>query len=275
MAILVYGSFVPDIVYRVARLPHKGEDLPASGVRVVAAGGGGNVAVALAGWGYRVRAGGNSVGIDALGTWMASELARLGISLPEHFVSPSGVTAPNGILVTPDGERTIIGNDYARVTWLPVTDWDGVSAVMVDAYSGDAGSAVIGEAAGRALPVVGADRTGSELAGLSVLLWSAAEHPEPAEARAAAMRGPWVAVTSGSGPIVVWSPDGSVREIRPPAQVVRDTTGAGDIFAASVTAGVSDGADVPAALERAADVAARYVARSRDSEIPPLTSMGS
>lgn len=275
MAILVYGSFVPDIVYLVDRLPHKGEDLPASDVRVVAAGGGGNVGAALAGWGYRVRAGGNSVGVDALGLWMASELARLGIAIPEDFVSPSGVTTPNGILVTPDGERTIIGNDYARVTWLPVTDWGGVTAVMVDAYSGDAGAAVIGEAARRNLPVVGADRTGPELAQLSVLLWSAAEHPEPAEARTAAMGGPWVAVTGGSGPISVWSPDGAVREIRPPAHAVRDTTGAGDVFAAAVTAGVSDGADVPAALEQAADVAARYVARDRDSEIPPLTSMGS
>jgi len=113
MAILVYGSMVPDIVFTVPRLPQRGEDVPARSVNVVAAGGGGNVAVALAGWGYDVIAGGNSVGDDPLGRWVATEFAARGISTPQQFVAPEGVTAANGIIVTPDGERTIIGSDYS------------------------------------------------------------------------------------------------------------------------------------------------------------------
>jgi ribokinase len=273
MAILVYGSLVPDIVFQVPRLPAKGEDLPAGDVRVVAAGGGGNVALALAAWGYDVRVSGNSVGTDPLGRFMADELERHGVSSPDGFVNPAGVTVPNGILVTPDGERTIIGSEYARVAWLPVGRWDGVEAVLVDAYSGRAGATVITAAAARGLPIVGTDRIGSEVSELSVLLWSGDEHADPEAARAIAASGPWVVVTGGPGPIAIHGPDGSARQITPPPHGVRDSTGAGDVFAAAVVAGLGDGLEVMDALEQAADVASRYVARPRDSGIPTLTRL--
>jgi hypothetical protein len=93
MAILVYGSLVPDIVFTVPRLPQAGEDVPARSVTLVAAGGGGNVAVALAAWGYDVVTVGNSVGPDPLGRWVAEEFAGKGILLAGGFVNPDGVTA--------------------------------------------------------------------------------------------------------------------------------------------------------------------------------------
>ena len=274
MAILVYGSLVPDIVFRVPHLPRRGEDVPAGDVRIVAAGGAGNVAVALAGWGYPVRVSGNAVGTDPLGRWMAAELDRLGIAVPDDFVQPSGMAPPNGILVTPDGERTIIGSDYQRVSWLPVGTWDGIDAVMVDAYSAAAGATVIERAAAAGLPVVGADRTGPEVSDLTVLLWSGDEHPDVTAARETAARGPWVAVTRGGEPITVYGPDGSHSEITPPPVEARDSTGAGDVFAAAVVAGVGEGKSVIGALEQAADVASRYVGAGRDSDLPPLTRLG-
>ncbi len=273
MAILVYGSLVPDIVFTVPRLPLAGEDLPASSVALVAAGGGGNVAVALAGWGYDVVAGGNSVGDDPLGRWAAEEFSYRQIGLPDNYVVPGGVTAANGIIVTPDGQRTIIGSDYSAVAWLPITRWDGIDAVMVDGYSGRAGEAVITEASRRSLPVVGTDRTGPAASGLSMLLWSAAEHPDPTEAATTAATGPFVVVTDGPRPAFVYEPNGATRRVTPEAHEAVDSTGAGDLFAAAITAGLSDGLEQAATIQRALDVASRYVAGGLRSEIPPLTKM--
>jgi predicted outer membrane repeat protein len=273
MSILVYGSLVPDIVFTVPRLPQRGEDVPARSVSVVAAGGGGNVAVALAGWGFEVFAGGNSVGDDPLGRWVAAQFAARGISTPRQFVDVDGVTAANGIIVTPDGERTIIGSDYSTVTWLPVETWDGIEAVMVDGYSGSAGAAVIARAAELGIPVVAGDRSVGDAAGATVLLWSADEHPDPAEATAAAASGPLVVVTSGPDPITVYAPDGSTLAVAPEPHPARDSTGAGDVFAAAVTAGLAEDLPVLTGLERAAHVTARYVATGRRSQIPPLTTL--
>jgi len=276
MSILVYGSLVPDIVFTVPRLPQAGEDVPADSVAVVgAAGGGGNVAVALAGWGYDVVASGNSVGDDPLGRWAADEFSHRRIGLPDGYVTPGGVTAANGIIVTPDGQRTIIGSDYSTVAWLPVTDWAGIDAVMVDAYSGTAGTAVIAEAARRSLPVVGTDRTGPSTGGLSTLLWSAEEHPDPNEAVATAAGGPLVVVTDGPRPVVVYQPDGTTQRFTPEPHDVADSTGAGDLMAAAVTAGLSDGIGLEATIRRALDVASRFVAGGRRLDIPPLTRIGS
>ncbi len=274
MRILVYGSLVPDIVFVVPRLPIAGEDVPAGKVTVVAAGGGGNVAVALADWDFDVVVGGNSVGDDPLGRWVAEAFAGRDIELPAGFVSKAGVTAANGIIVTPDGERTVIGSDYQRVTWLPVSSWEGITAVMVDGYSGEAGAIVIGEASDRGLPVVGSDRTGPSTTRLSMLLWSGHEHPDPAEAAATAANGPIVVVTNGPGPVVVFLPDGSTFEVIPKPSDARDSTGAGDVFAAAVTSGLADGLPTAATLERAVDVTGRYVAGGTRSEAPPLTTLG-
>lgn len=273
MAVLVYDSLVPDIVFAVPRVPQTGEDVPAASVSVVAAGGGGNVAVALAAWGFDVMAAGNSVGDDPLGRWVAADFEDRGIRLPADFVGRDGITAANGIIVTPDGERTIIGSDYSSVTWLPVPDWHGIEIVMVDGYSGEAGSATIRQAAGRNLPIVGTDRTGPDTADLTLLLWSAGEHPDPAEAMSTAGGGPTVIVTDGPRAVVVYQPDGSTVELSPTPRPAADSTGAGDLFAAAVTAGLADGLATVASLERAIDVAGRYVAAGRGSEVPHLTRL--
>jgi sugar/nucleoside kinase (ribokinase family) len=108
-----------------------------------------------------------------------------------------------------------------------------------------------------------------------MLLWSAEEHPDPAEAISTAATGPWVVVTDGPRPIVVNRPDGSTLQVVPQVHTATDTTGAGDLFAAAVTAGLGDGLEPMAALEQAADVAARYVATGRKGQIPRLTTMDS
>jgi len=273
MAILVYGSLVPDILFRVARLPAAGDDVPANSVSMVAAGGGGNVAMALAAWGYDTMAAGNSVGEDPLGRWAAEQFEQAGVRLPAGYIAADGVTPPNGIIVTPDGERTIIGNDYQQVTWLPVETWDGVNAVVVDAYSTTAGGTVLVEAASRGIVAVGSDRT-DHLTDLTVAIWSASEHPDPAEAQAAADQGSLVVVTAGPNPIVLYSAGQSPLEVPVEPVVAPDSTGAGDVLTAGVVAGLSDGLTPIEAVTQAADVASRYVAGRRESQVPPLSRLG-
>ena len=275
MTVLVYGSLVPDIVFTVPRLPQAGEDVPGRSVEVVAAGGGGNVAVALAGWGFEVMAVGNTVGTDPLGRSVEAAFRQLGIDTPAGLVVAGATTPANAIIVTPDGERTIIGSDYASVTWLAVPGWDGVTAVLVDGYSGPAGAAVIEAAAARGLPVVGTDRVGPGTRDLTVLMWSADEHPDPEEAARTAAGGPTVVVTNGPHPIEVYRRDGSTFQVVPAARAAGDSTGAGDVFAAAVTAGLAEGLAVSHALERATDVAARFVSTGRASGVPPLTRLDS
>jgi sugar/nucleoside kinase (ribokinase family) len=121
--------------------------------------------------------------------------------------------------------------------------------------------------------VVAADRRGQDAAGSTVLLWSADEHPDPAEAMTAAASGPRVVVTSGPDPIMIYEPNGSAYSVTPDPHPARDSTGAGDVFAAAVTAGVAEALPAVAGLERAADVTARYVSAGRRSDIPPLTRL--
>lgn len=274
MAILVYGSLVPDVVFRVPRLPKAGEDVPASSVSIGAAGGGGNIAMALASWGYSPVAGGNSVGEDPLGRWAAEQYVAAGVLLPAGYVSPNGVTPPNGIIITPDGERTIIGNDYEQVTWLPVEDWDGIDAVVVDNYSGEAGRRVIEQSVERGIITVASDRE-DHLGGLAVVIWSASEHPHPAEAQAAADQGPLVAVTAGPRPIVLYSSGQPAVEVPVESVAAPDSTGAGDVLAAGVVAALSEGVSPMEAVARAATAATRYVADRPESQVPvpPVTKI--
>lgn len=112
-------------------------------------------------------------------------------------------------------------------------------------------------------------------AGLTTLLWSAEEHPDPNEAVATAATGPLVVVTDGPRPVVVYRSDGTTQRFSPEPHDVADSTGAGDVMAAAVTAGLSDGLGPEATIRRALDVASRYVAGGHRLEIPPLTRIGS
>ena len=75
--------------------------------------------------------------------------------------------------------------------------------------------------------------------------------------------------------MIVYEPDGTTHRFTPEPHTVADSTGAGDLFAAAVTAGLSDDIGDEATIRRAVDVATRYVAAGQRLEIPPLTRMDS
>lgn len=269
--ILVYGSLVPDLVYHVPRLPGPGEDIPSHSIRMHPAGGGGNVACALAAWSYRVRGRGNQLGDDGLGRWMRDQLVEREVDVSDDFLWAGALTPSCAIMVTPDGERTMVGSDYAGVRWLEVTDrdWDEVGVAVVDRYSGEAGAAVAAEASRRGIALVGSDLTGAAAQLARLVVWSRAEHPDPAEAAALTKTGPAVVLTNGAGPVLAFDQDREIT-VNPPAVKAADATAAGDVFAAACAAGIADNLNLEEIVRRAAVVTARFVTTGRAGGIPPL-----
>lgn len=247
--------------------------MPATRVRLYAAGGAGYGAVALTPWGYSVLAIGNQIGDGPLGRWVESELRKRGIDLVPGFVEPGSSTPANGILLSPDGRRTIVGSEYADVTWQPVPSWSDVSVCVVDAYSGSAGTAVARSGRLHASHIFGSDLVGEAGRAWTWLVWSAAVHSDPAAAWAMAKAGTVVIVTSGSDPVNIYR-GAEKRSVSLEPRTTRDSTGAGDVFTAGLAACAHESIDVFAAVQMAADVAGRYVEWDRDLGVPPLATMG-
>lgn len=262
VAVLCYGSLNPDIVHHLERFPRPGDDLPSGGWSLQPGGGAGNTALVVAGLGEEAYAVGNQVGDDPLGRWLLAELEAGGVSLPTGGSSPGAPTPHCVVLVTPEGERTIISTGYRGVVWqlVPQELWGRVDAVLVDGYSQQAGAEVAAEAAGRGLPVVGLD-IGEGAPSCRLVVWSGHEHP-PSEAERLAAEGVAVALTAGGEAFPVWW-GGRRFQVRPPRVESPDPTGAGDAFAAACALGLARGLEPVELLRWAAAVAASVASRGR------------
>jgi len=217
------------------------------------------------------------VGNDATGRWLTEQLEAVGADVAVRWIGRSGTIV---VLVDPDGERTMLA-DRAACTELTDPDpaWlDGLHTLHVPYYS------LVGE------PLATTTRTLAEWAHdrgirVSVDASSAAllEHDGAvnAVARMAALRphvvfaneleaevlgdalqpealgGAMVVVKHGAGPAVLHRAGVSPVEVLAiRVEGVRDTTGAGDAFAAGFLLALADGADPVDAIRHAHQVAA-------------------
>lgn len=234
------------------------------------------------------RAGGRArfigqVGDDSTGDRLVADLAAVGA---EVAVRRGGRTGTIVVLVSSDGERTML-TDRAACTQLSGVDdhWlDGLHTLHVPYYS------LVGEplATSTAQLVAAAHsrgiRVSIDVSSTAVLL---AEGTERALQRIAGLRphvvlanedeaevlghglhpqhlhGATVVVKRGAAPASVTAADGSVHQVPAvPIPSVRDTTGAGDAFAAGLLLALAHGADVVAAVGDAHRVAAAAVRRA-------------
>ncbi len=169
------------------------------------------------------------------------------------------------IHITPDGERTIIalreGTTAAPPPPAAIAAAQIVSVSRYGLHTAEVAQAarqldrlvVVGDAFDPAEPLTQA---------ADVIVTSAALLGSNLPERAAALhrvRGAPVFVTAGSQPARVLVA-GQWHAITPPAQIVADTTGAGDIFRAGVVYGLWQGWDWPAILAFAAHAAAEQIA---------------
>ena len=234
------------------------------------------MAVSICAAGGRARFFGQ-VGDDPLGALLVAELERAGV---EAIVGRAGVTGSVVVLVEPDGERTMFPDRGASGELRPIDPAQvrSLAALHITAYSllaepiATASRAAAAVARDAGIPLsLDLSSAGSikafglapfrrELAALAPdLVFANAE-----EAELLGLEGgghAWTAlVKHGANPVVVLDRAGARNEVAVPAVAgVRDTTGAGDAFAAGALVALAGGAGAVEAARAGSAQAARVL----------------
>jgi sugar/nucleoside kinase (ribokinase family) len=221
-------------------------------------GGAANAGSALVQAGYQVRVA-SILAEDADGRTVRTLALAAGLDL-SLVRSRTGASPRTLVLVEPSGERTIIGLDgptrFVSATLDPPSAGQGSApdGVFVRAgYRGAADWAAI--SAGPVIlhwPMPGYDGEAD------VVVASSDDLPDgladapfaAAQARLGARLG-WVVVTHGAVGAVAYGRDGARLVAKTPAAAARDTTGAGDVFAAGLLDALAAGAPMQQALVHA------------------------
>lgn len=186
---------------------------------------------------------------DARGEAVAAQLAREGFSL-RHTRRDDAPHALTEILLSPDGERTIIGSGHARPAFALERPPAGMpAAAYVNARRLEA--SVTGFLARAPLVVTQIPLGHADARPADVAVTSRADFPglshDDIHALAAGICGPrlrGLVVTDGPGPVFVRSDAGSC-EIAPTRRLaLADTIGAGDSFAAFLLHELLEGNDL-------------------------------
>jgi sugar/nucleoside kinase (ribokinase family) len=285
--VLCYGELGVDNLIQVPNLPSpERAAFPVSDEYHIG-GAAANTAVWLAAWGVPVRLAGNAIGQDELGrrlwTWLGA-YPGLDLRFIEHL--PDVATPFCRILVTPDGERSILVYGYPRTpkTLVSPEMLAGVSYLALDLYGG-AERLQAAQAARNAgattvvLDVVELDHP--VLPWTDILILSAAylrnERPDvnPLE-RAQELRvisQGAVILTDGPRPIVALPRDGGSFSLQPPQVQPVDTTGAGDAFRAGLIYSLLQGGDLRAAVAFAAAAGALKITASGSADGAPAVEV--
>ncbi|KQT85399.1 PfkB family carbohydrate kinase [Aurantimonas sp. Leaf443] len=226
------------------------------------------------------------LGLDDTGDQILSRLRVAGVKTCDVRRVPGGVSPIGTVLVSPDGDRMafgFIGRDLGdEADWLPLSDLDGIDAVMAD-YSWAEGAAAVFRAA-RERGIVSVldadvgdmDAVRSLLALPDHVVFSAAclarltgtaEIGQGLTVARGLCRGT-VGVTDGEHGFF-WLDGDRVRNV--PAFPVKaiDTNGAGDIFHGAYALGLAEGMDVEGAARLASATAALKCARGSGWESIP------
>lgn len=225
---------------------------------------------------------------DALGDAFAADLAALGVDFPALGPADGAGTGRCVVLVTPDGERTMSTYLGAAQGLTPADVESGMprdaALLLIEGYLWDSpeGAAMIDAAAARAgaagarIALTPSDAGCVQrhrdamlafigdhcdiLVGNHHEVGALAGDDSPEEALVWARRhASVVAVTMSEDGALVADEDRAYRIAAQPVARVVDTTGAGDAFAAGFLHGVLEGAPLPEAARRGAELAARVI----------------
>ncbi|TDC56305.1 carbohydrate kinase family protein [Actinomadura sp. KC345] len=256
-----------DLTVAVPVLPGPAARVQATGVRRGEGGMAANAAVAAARMGAAARFAG-VVGSDAASTAFLEALAADGVGT--DWTARTGVLTTAVVLLTPDGERSIISQDdevtMAHITGVAGAARDANAAwLYLDGYRFPEAADVLGGPGG---PGVVVDLDGCDGAEAMRAALRVADHALVGRAQAAAALGGDgvlaaeavahrvnLVVTDGSRGWALFTPDGGRHRGEAIKVPVVDATGAGDCFAGAYCAELDRGAP-PLGAARVAAVAA-------------------
>jgi sulfofructose kinase len=276
--VICVGLAVMDQIYRVERLPDAPRKHFATGFREVGGGPAANAAVAVA------RLGGEAqlwsrLGQDFVGDRIARELEQEGVAAAGIRRLPDAQSGCSTIVVDVRGERMIVnfrgeGMD-PDPSWLPLSEVEGVGAVLGDLRWPEGTARVLAEARRLGIPaLLDADATppreGSEVfASASHILfssqglmeWTGVAEIEEGLRLAASRTDAWVGVSAGQAG-VYWLERERLRHLPAFGVEVVDTLGAGDVMHGAFALALARGESVEDALRFACAAAALKCTRS-------------
>jgi sugar/nucleoside kinase (ribokinase family) len=269
------GDLVEDVVVWSAGAPRSGTDNPAR-IQRVRGGAASNVAVFASSLGTSVRFVGR-VGDDLAGEALVRELVGAGV---DPKVQRQGRTGTIVILVDASGERTMFPDRAAAAELADVPDsWiSGAEAYHLSAYSLTGPSwpvlrraAEIARAEGAILTIDAASVALIDSVGPAAFralirtlqptyVFANGIEADVGDLRELVGTGTTVVVKNGRDPAEILAAGNKNAIVRPaPADEVRDTTGAGDAFAAGFLAAVLDSAEPVEAVEAGHGLARRVL----------------
>ena len=269
--VLVVGSVNVDRILRLAAPLGGGGRVSVVGTQLRCGGGGFATGAALLALGHRVSLVA-TLASDEAGRACRAVLERLGFDL-RHLVATEAPTVPLEIFVDPLGERTIVApatNEARRLTALPAIAAD---LAYVNVRRADPG--VLEDLARRTRVVAQVPLEAGERRPAEVLIASASDHAFALGAgafdHARRIGGPGLkalVATDGPRPVRLCEAGGnSAVALAPtdppegvPPDAPRDSTGAGDVFAAGFIDGCLRGSPYAACVRRGSETAARFLA---------------